>query len=90
VAFRLPQTAGASAPSAPAFLTPEMCKRWRMGYLPRRDAGGDHAGGTMRGKIVYPMLSESVGPGEDSRDRQTAQPPLVSHAAFLGKQPGKR
>jgi hypothetical protein len=40
------------------FLTPEMCKRWRMGYLPR-DAGGDHAGGTMRGKIVYPMLSES-------------------------------
>ena len=40
------------------FLTPEMCQRWRMGYLPR-DAGGDHAGGTMRGKIVYPMLSES-------------------------------
>ena len=40
------------------FLTPEVCKRWRMGYLPR-DAGGDHAGGTMRGKIVYPMLSES-------------------------------
>jgi hypothetical protein len=40
------------------FLAPAMCKRWRMGYLPR-DAGGDHAGGTMRGKIVYPMLSES-------------------------------
>jgi hypothetical protein len=40
------------------FLSPEVCKRWRMGYLPR-DTGGDHAGGTMRGKIVYPMLSET-------------------------------
>jgi hypothetical protein len=39
------------------FLTEETCRRWRVGYLPR-DAGGDHAGGTMRGKIVYPMLSE--------------------------------
>jgi hypothetical protein len=39
------------------FLTTEMCHRWRIGYLPR-DSGGDHAGGTMRGKIVYPMLSE--------------------------------
>lgn len=28
-----------------------------MGYLPR-NAGGDSAGGTMRGKIVYPVLSE--------------------------------
>ena len=40
------------------FLSPEVCKKWRMGYLPR-DTGGDHAGGTMRGKIVYPMLSET-------------------------------
>jgi hypothetical protein len=40
------------------FLTPEVCRRWRMGYLPR-DTGGDHGGGTMRGKIVYPVLSES-------------------------------
>jgi hypothetical protein len=39
------------------FLTPEVCRKWRMGYLPR-DTGGDHAGGTMRGKIVYPMISE--------------------------------
>lgn len=39
------------------FLTPDTCRRWRMGYLPR-DTGGDHAGGTMRGKIVYPMLAE--------------------------------
>ena len=40
------------------FLTPEACQKWRMGYLPR-DAGGDRAGGTMRGKIVYPMLSDN-------------------------------
>jgi hypothetical protein len=40
------------------FLTPEVSRRWRMGYLPR-DTGGDHAGGTMRGTIVYPMVSES-------------------------------
>jgi len=38
------------------FLTPEVCRRWRMGYL-ARDTGGDKRGGTMRGKIVYPMLS---------------------------------
>ena len=39
------------------YLTPEACRKWRIGYLPR-DTGGDHAGGTMRGKIVYPMLSD--------------------------------
>jgi len=39
------------------FLTPETCRRWRMGYLPR-DTGSDHAGGTMRGRIVYPMLAD--------------------------------
>ncbi len=39
------------------FLTPEVCRQWRIGYLPR-DAGGDKSGGTMRGKIVYPILSE--------------------------------
>ena len=41
-----------------SFLTPEACGKWRMGYLPR-DTGGDHAGGTMRGKIVYPILSDN-------------------------------
>lgn len=40
------------------FLTPEVCCSWRMGYLPR-DAGGDKAGGTMRGKITYAYLSEA-------------------------------
>jgi len=29
-----------------------------MGYLPRGGAGSDQSGGTMRGRIVYPMLSE--------------------------------
>lgn len=38
------------------FVTPEVCRKWRIGYLPR-DSGGDRAGGTMRGKIVYPILS---------------------------------
>ena len=40
------------------FLTPDVCRKWRMGYLPR-DVGEDKSGGTMRGKIVYPWLSES-------------------------------
>jgi hypothetical protein len=38
------------------FLTPEVLRAWRVGYLPR-DAGGDTSGGTMRGKIVYPYHS---------------------------------
>ena len=37
------------------FLTPEV---WRMGYRPR-DAGGDKAGGTMRGQITYAYLSQA-------------------------------
>lgn len=40
------------------FLSPEVCQKWRVGYLPR-DSGGGNAGGTMRGKIVYPVLSEA-------------------------------
>src|SRR5207248_8819658 len=40
------------------FLSPEVCRTWRMGYLPR-DTGEDKSGGTMRGKIVYPYLAET-------------------------------
>ena len=40
------------------WLTSYVCRKWRMGYLPR-DTGGDHSGGTMRGRIVYPWLSDS-------------------------------
>jgi len=40
------------------FLSPEVMTAWRVGYLPR-DTGEDKAGGTMRGKFVYPYLSES-------------------------------
>src|SRR5207249_844856 len=34
------------------FFSPEVCRAWRVGYLPR-DTGEDKGGGTMRGKIVY-------------------------------------
>src|SRR5487761_1466366 len=40
------------------YLTPEHCRKWRMGYLPRDTGGTDKAGGTMRGMVVYPMLNE--------------------------------
>jgi 5S rRNA maturation endonuclease (ribonuclease M5) len=40
------------------FFSSEVCRKWRMGYLPR-DTGEDKSGGTMRGKIVYPYLSEA-------------------------------
>lgn len=39
------------------FLSPEVCHRWRLGYLPR-DSGRDRSGGTMRGNIVYSLRSE--------------------------------
>ena len=39
------------------WLAEEVQRKWRMGYLPR-DTAGDKAGGTMRGSIVYPLLSE--------------------------------
>src|SRR5436190_7645787 len=41
------------------FLTPDVCQQWRMGYLPRDTGGEDKSGGTMRGKVVYPCLSEA-------------------------------
>ena len=34
------------------YLSSEVMRSWRVGYLPR-NTGGDQAGGTMRGKIVY-------------------------------------
>ncbi len=40
------------------FLTEDVCRQWRMGFLPR-DTGEDKSGGTMRGKIVYPYLSDA-------------------------------
>jgi len=41
------------------YLTPEVCRQWQIGYLPR-DTGGDTARGTMRGKIVYPIHNEAA------------------------------
>jgi DNA primase len=39
-------------------LTPESMKKWRCGYLPN-DGGGDKRGWSLRGNIVYPVLSET-------------------------------
>ncbi len=39
------------------FLSSEACRKWRVGYL-SHSTGGDKAGGTMRGKVVYPLQSE--------------------------------
>jgi hypothetical protein len=41
------------------FLSSEVCKSWRMGYLPRDVGGEDKSGGTMRGKIVYAYKDEA-------------------------------
>ena len=58
------------------YLSPGVCQQWRMGYLPR-DSGGDRVGGTMRGKIVYPMLNEQGEPlawfGRDPEHEEEAQ-----------------
>lgn len=40
------------------FLSTEVCKKWRVGYLPRDVGGEDKSGGTMRGKIVYSYADE--------------------------------
>lgn len=53
----LPPAASAYLRRRP-FLSPEVCGRWRVGYLPR-DTGEDKSGGTMRGKIVYCYRSEA-------------------------------
>ena len=39
-------------------LTPEAMAKWRCGYLPN-DGGGDKRGWSLRGHILYPVLSES-------------------------------
>jgi 5S rRNA maturation endonuclease (ribonuclease M5) len=40
------------------FLTSEVCRSWRVGYLPRDVGGEDKSGGTMRGKVVYGYTDE--------------------------------
>lgn len=55
--------AGAMNPAAAAFvrrhscLSPESMKKWRSGYLPN-DGGGDKRGWSLRGNVIYPVLSE--------------------------------
>jgi 5S rRNA maturation endonuclease (ribonuclease M5) len=41
------------------FLSPEVCRQWRLGYLSRDVGGEDKTGGTMRGKVVYPYQDAS-------------------------------
>lgn len=53
---RMPPAASAYFRRRP-WLTEEVRRKWRMGYLPR-DGSSDRAGGTMRGSVVYPLLSE--------------------------------
>lgn len=54
--------AASMSPSASAyvrrrpFLTPELMGKWRVGYLPS-DGGGDKRGWSLRGCILYPLLS---------------------------------
>jgi len=38
------------------FLTAELMRKWRVGYLPS-DGGGDKRGWSLRGCILYPLLS---------------------------------
>ena len=38
-------------------LAPESLRKWRAGYLPN-DGGGDKRGWSLRGNIIYPVLSE--------------------------------
>jgi hypothetical protein len=38
-------------------LSPESMEKWRVGYLPR-DGGGDKRGWSLRGHIIYPILSD--------------------------------
>lgn len=40
------------------FLSSEVCRKWRVGYLPHDVGGEDKGGGTMRGKVVFALLSE--------------------------------
>lgn len=40
-----------------SYLTPQILQAHRVGYLPR-DTGENKSGGTLRGRIVYPYLSE--------------------------------
>lgn len=55
--------AAAMNPAAAAYvrqhpaLSPESMKKWRCGYLPH-SGGGDKRGWSLRGNLIYPVLSE--------------------------------
>lgn len=39
------------------YLTPDVCAKWKMGYLPS-NTGGDKSGGSMRARVCYPVHDE--------------------------------
>ena len=75
-------------------LTPESMRKWRCGYLPN-DGGGDKRGWSLRGQIVYPVLSEDgkvlswVGrdPAYEEKDREFSQ--LLPEARASKEPPAK-
>ncbi|MFO1003488.1 MAG: hypothetical protein U0936_24410 [Planctomycetaceae bacterium] len=48
--------AAAACPSSPLPFSPESMTKWSCGYLPN-DGGGDKRGWSLRGNILYPVLS---------------------------------
>jgi hypothetical protein len=51
------QPAAASYVRRHPCLTPDSLRKWRVGSLPQ-DGGGDKRGWSLRGQIIYPVLSE--------------------------------
>lgn len=74
-----------------ACLSPESMKKWRVGVLPM-DGGGDKRGLSLRGNIIYPLLSEDgkvlawIGrdPNYEQKDRDFAR---LSPAERTGQTP---
>ena len=72
-------------------LTPESLTKWRSGYLPN-DGGGDKRGWSLRGSILYPVLSEQgkvlAWAGRDVQFEQKEREFLqLSPAERSGKEP---
>lgn len=91
---------GGMNPAAAAYvrrhpcLSPESMKKWRVGYLPN-DGGGDKRGWSLRGNIIYPVLSDDgkvlswVGrdPAYEEKDREFSQ--LIPEARANREAPAK-
>lgn len=73
------------------FLTPELCRKERCGYLPLPGSGGDRRGGTLQGKWVYCYADEQGEPlawfGRNLRYEEQLQEWITS--GHEGKKPEK-